>query len=82
MTQLGSETPKSAMSFHYDSPRILSYDVPRMSTRSRPASEGGSSDMLSGTFEIKNPLYSLKRRLVSQLGTCPHPFVCCVVVQM
>ncbi len=58
----GLDTPKSAMSFLYDSPRTVCYDVPRASVKSRTGSEGGSSDLLSGTFEIKNPLYSLKRK--------------------
>lgn len=58
----GSDTPKSTMSFLYDNPRPLCYDVPRASIKSRPGSEGGSSDLLTGTFEIKNPLYSLKRK--------------------
>lgn len=60
LVENGTTTP-SSVSFHYDNPRPLFYDVPRSSIRSRHGS-GGSLSTIGSNVEVKNPAYQTKKR--------------------
>lgn len=54
----GVQTPSSVG--YYDNPRMLCYDVPRSSVRSRQ----GSESLSTLDVEVKNPVYTTKKKYV------------------